>query len=88
MRNGGAGVSSKSIEELWGSWKNAFSWVGRSKGKKRNHWWDKVLHYWLRQKNWKRKQGLDHKMEKKQIRRRKRQLRRQRRKERMDKLRG
>ena len=46
-----------------------------------------VLHYWSRQKNWKRKQGLDHRMEKKQIRRRKRQLRRQRRKARMDKLR-
>ena len=86
---------SKSVEELWGSWKHTFDdsakrWVGKAKGKRTNHWegvWDMEMQYWSKQKNWKRKQGLDHKFEKRQLRRRKRQLARLRRKARMDKLR-
>ena len=79
---------SKSVEELWGSWKHTFDdsakrWVGKAKGKRTNHWegvWDMEMQYWSKQKNWKRKQGLDHKFEKRQLRRRKRQLARLRRK--------
>ena len=83
------------IQETWSEWKMTFNqqatrWIGKNKSRKTNRWkgaWDEELHSWSRRKNWKWRQGLEHKLEKREIRRRKRILKRRRRKEMMPRLR-